>query len=121
MTSQPKAAPLMPSGTQILRAGVNGAAITGAWTAINEGIRVRNGQTTTDAAMRATANSAAIGAGAGAVATLAAHLARNAPVLGLVALAAGVLYFARSSRKPDPEAAPETAPETTAGDAEVTQ
>ena len=44
MSSQPKAAPLMPSGTQILRAGVNGAAITGAWTAINEGIRVRNGQ-----------------------------------------------------------------------------
>ena len=102
MSSQPKAAPLMPSTTQIVRAGVNGAAITGAWTAINEGIRVRNGQTTTDAAMRATANSAAIGAGAGAVATLATHLARNAPMLGLVALAAGVLYFAHSSRKPAP-------------------
>ncbi|TKD14468.1 hypothetical protein FBT96_18260 [Rhodobacter capsulatus] len=102
MSSQPKATPLMPSTTQIVRAGMNGAAITGAWTAINEGIRVRNGQTTTDAAMRATANSAAIGAGAGAVATLASHLARNAPVLGLVALAAGVLYFANSSRKPAP-------------------
>ncbi|PZX22099.1 hypothetical protein H9N28_11120 [Rhodobacter capsulatus] len=117
MSSQPKAAPLMPSTTQILRAGVNGAAITGAWTAINEGIRVRNGQTTTDAALRATANSAAIGAGAGAVATLASHLARNAPALGLVALAAGVIYFARSSRK----AAPETAPDAGSEEAEAAQ
>lgn len=105
MTSYPKASTstaLLPTTTQIVRAGVNGAAITGAWTAINEIIRPRNDQTSADAAMRATASSAAIGAGAGAVAALTSHVARNAPVLGLVALAAGVLYFANGARKVPP-------------------
>ncbi len=90
---------MFPATDTIVRAGLNGAAITGAWTAINEVIRLRNNEITADEALRSTGNSAAIGAGAGAVATIASHVARNAPVLGLALLAAGVFFFANRAKK----------------------
>lgn len=91
---------VVPNGSQILRAGVSGAAIAGTWTAIYETMRVRNNEITTEEAIRTTATSAAIGAGAGAVAHIASHVARGVPILGLAAVAAIVLYLASTSTKP---------------------
>ncbi|PTQ71889.1 hypothetical protein [Celeribacter persicus] len=107
----------LPDASQIMRSGVNGAAITGAWTAINETIRVRNGEITTEEAVKATANSAAIGAGAGAVASVASHIARSIPLssLALIALGAGVLYLSKQSKKTTPPAAPEAETEAAKG------
>ncbi|MBN9673485.1 hypothetical protein [Roseibium aggregatum] len=86
--------------TEVVRAGLSGAAITGTWTGINEAIRFRNKETTGDEALRATANSAAIGAAAGAVAQIASHFARSVPLFGLAVVAAGVgaYYIANSSK-----------------------
>lgn len=98
-------APLsMPSGAEVLRAGANGAAIAGTWTAIYEGVRLRGGEVSADEAIRATASSAAIGAGAGAVTHIASNLARRVPILGLAALALGVVYFTHASTRPAPAA-----------------
>lgn len=91
---------VVPSGNQIFRAGVSGAAIAGTWTAIYETMRVRNNEITAEEAIRTTATSAAIGAGAGAVAHIAAHLARGVPILGLGAVAALVLYLVSTPKKP---------------------
>lgn len=98
----PAPAGLLPSLGSVARAGVNGAAITAAWTGINETVRVRKGETTREEAIRATANSAVIGAGAGAAATIASSVARAIPLVGLVALAAGAgaIYLARSGKTP---------------------
>lgn len=96
---------VVPSGNQIFRAGVSGAAIAGTWTAIYETMRVRNNEITMEQAIRTTASSAAIGAGAGAVAHVAAHLARGVPILGLGALAALVLYLVSTPKKPASAAA----------------
>jgi uncharacterized membrane protein YfcA len=95
-------ATLLPTAGQVARAGVSGAAIAGAWTGVNEAIRARNGEMTTDEAIRTTVNSAAIGAGAGAVAQIASHVARALPPFGLAVVAIGVaaLYFA-NQRKPE--------------------
>ncbi len=89
----------LPASGDVLRAGMNGAAIAGAWTGIYEVMRVRNGETSSDEAVRATATSAAIGAGAGAVANVVAHVARNVPMLGLAAIAAGALIYATQPKK----------------------
>lgn len=91
---------VVPAGGDILRAGVSGAAIAGTWTAIYEAMRVRNNEITTEEAVRTTAASAAIGAGAGAVAHVASQAARSVPILGLAALAAVVLYLMSPARKP---------------------
>jgi len=105
-TPGPSGAPLsMPTGTEVLRAGANGAAIAGTWTAIYEGMRLRGGEVSADEAIRATASSAAIGAGAGAVTHIASNLARRVPILGLAALALGVVYFTHASTRPAPAAA----------------
>lgn len=90
---------LAPSGSQILRAGVSGAAIAATWTGIYEIMRVRAGETTPQEAMRATASSALIGAGAGAITNVVANVARSVPILGLAALAVGALYFASKSKR----------------------
>ena len=94
----------VPSGDQIIRASVSGAAIAGAWTGVYEAIRVRNDEITAEEALRATASSAAIGAGAGAIAVVASHVARSMPLLGLAARAASALYLASSAKKPTPAA-----------------
>ena len=92
---------LMPTASQVVRAGASGAAIAAAWTGVNETMRVRNHEITTDEAVRTTVNSAAIGAAAGAVAQVASTVARGLPPLGLalLALGVGVVYFS-NSRKP---------------------
>ena len=88
---------ITPDGGELLRASVSGAAIAGSWAAIYEAIRVRNNEITAEEAVRITVGSAAVGAGAGAVAQIASHVARSIPLLGLAALAAGVVYFASTS------------------------
>jgi hypothetical protein len=95
---------LLPSAGQVARAGASGAAIAGAWTGINETIRARNGEIETDEAVRTTVDSAAIGAAAGAVASVASHVARSLPPLGLALLALGVgaLYISNARRPAAP-------------------
>ena len=102
---------LLPSAGQVARAGASGAAIAGAWTGVNEAMRVSNGEITTDEAVRTTVNSAAIGAAAGAVAQIASHVARSLPPFGLAVLAFGVgaLYLA-NQRKPETAAAQDDPP-----------
>ncbi len=90
----------IPPTGEILRAGASGAAIAGTWTAIYETVRVRNNEITADEAIQATAKSAVVGAGAGAVAHLASHIARSVPMIGLAALAIGAVYFASASHAP---------------------
>lgn len=91
----------LPDTGEVVRAGVSAAAITGVWTGIQQSIRVRDGEITTPEAVRATANSAAVGAAAGVVAQIASHAARSVPLLGLAALAVGVgaIYFANVSKR----------------------
>lgn len=84
---------LFPTGAQLVRAGLSGAAIAGTWTGIYEAMRVRNGEIGSDEAVQTTLNSAVIGAGAGAVAQLVGQVARSVPLLALAAAAAGVLYL----------------------------
>ncbi|OLS42340.1 hypothetical protein BV509_20675 [Rhodovulum sulfidophilum] len=97
-----------------MQAGLTGAAIAGTWTGMYELVRVRNKETTGREALRATANSAAIGAGAGAVAHVVSHVARSVPILGLAVLAAGVLYAANAAKK---ESAGASGPKTVEADA----
>lgn len=101
----------IPNAGEILRASASGAAIAGTWTAIYETMRVRNKEITAEEAIRYTANSAAVGAGAGAVAHIASQVARNIPLLGLAALAAGVVYIASTSHQAGPVPAKADAPQ----------
>ncbi|MFP4044897.1 MAG: hypothetical protein ACLFTP_10075 [Rhodosalinus sp.] len=103
--------PIVPSGGAVLRAGLSGAAIAGVWTGIYETIRVRNGEIGSEEAVRTTLNSAAIGAGAGTVATIVGHVARSMPLLALAGAAIGLIYLANQSHRvpsatPEDDAAP---------------
>lgn len=91
--------PIVPSGGAVVRAGLSGAAIAGAWTGIHEAIRVRNGEISSEEAVRTTLNSAAIGAGAGTVATVVGHVARSMPLLALAGAAVGLVYLANQAPK----------------------
>lgn len=105
--------PIVPSGGAVVRAGLSGAAIAGAWTGIHEAIRVRNGEIGSEEAVRTTLNSAAIGAGAGTVATVVGHAARSMPLLALAGAAIGLIYLANQSPRAattDDDAADDTAP-----------
>ncbi|MEM1312948.1 MAG: hypothetical protein AAGI51_00225 [Pseudomonadota bacterium] len=85
------------TGGDVVRAGLSGAAIAGVWTGIYETMRVRNGEIDSQEAIRTTMSSTAIGAGAGAVATIVGHVARGMPVLALAGAAAGLIYLANQS------------------------
>ncbi|MGD9919027.1 MAG: hypothetical protein AB7U46_13495 [Paenirhodobacter sp.] len=97
----------LPTTDEVIRAGINGAAIAAAWTAASEVMRVRNGECTTQEALQTTVNSAVIGAGAGAVASAASHVARAMPIWGLalVVLGAGAVYLSGKPRAPSAVAA----------------
>lgn len=94
---------VLPNGGDLLKAGASGAAIAGTWTAIGEVMRVRNGDATPEEAVRTTANSVAIGAGAGAIAHVVSHAARQIPLLGLAAVAAAVLIYTNRPKETVPE------------------
>jgi len=95
-----------PPGHPAIRAGVSGAAIAGAWTGVNEAIRVRHGEVTAEEALRATATSAAVGAAAGTVAHVATQIARSVPLLGLAAIALGLgaVYVSQAGKPAAPGA-----------------
>lgn len=106
-----QAQPILPGGGAVMRAGFSGAAIAGAWTGIYEAVRVRNGEISSEDAVRTTLNSAAIGAGAGTVATVVGHVARSMPLLALAGAAVGLIYLANQSAKaPAETTGDETAP-----------
>ena len=93
---------MVPNGADLLKAGASGAAIAGTWTAISEAKRVRAGEATPADAVRATANSAAIGLGAGTVAHLVSHAVRQMPFLGLAMVAAAVVFYGgKQQESPD--------------------
>lgn len=91
---QPDRSSIFPNGGDLAKAAASGAAIAGTWTAINEVMRVRHGEASPEEAVRTTASSVAVGAGAGAIAHVVSHAARQMPLLGLAAIAAAVLIYA---------------------------
>ena len=96
---------LVPSGPYLLRAGAAGAMIAGGWTAFSDVTRVRDGEIDAETAITHALKNAALGAGAGAMIGVAAHLARSYPLTGVAAVlaaGAGALYLAGRSQKQEP-------------------
>lgn len=79
---------ILPSVGTIVQAGAFGAALGGMTTGVMEMARVKQGEITSDEAIRNVVKSSAQGAATMAVASVASQVVRSHPVFGIIALAA---------------------------------
>lgn len=79
---------LLPSVASVVQAGAFGAALGGIGTGVSELARVKQGEISSDEAIRNIVKSSAQGATTMAVASVAGHMVRAHPVVGIVVLAA---------------------------------
>lgn len=108
---------VLPSATTMLQAGAFGAILGGATTGAVNAMRVKAGEIDRDQAVQETVGVAARGAASMAIASIAAHLVRSFPAVGLVTLlavgAAALTMGKRAAATPEPAgAAPEKAAKT---------
>lgn len=79
---------ILPSVSSVVQAGAFGAALGGMTTGVMEMARVKQGEITTEEAIRNVVKSSAQGAATMAVASVASQVVRSHPVFGFIALAA---------------------------------
>ena len=80
--------PVLPRMGSVLQAGAFGAVLGGVTTGVTEWARVKQGETSKEAAVENVVKSSAQSAATMAVATVAAHAVRSNPIFGVLALAA---------------------------------
>lgn len=112
--SVPAKRTLLPSVASVVQAGAFGAALGGIGTGVSELARVKQGEISSDEAIRNIVKSSAQGATTMAVASVAGHMVRAHPVVGIVVLAAAGIgaLTVLSNVKPKKKTAVAKAPRT---------